>query len=182
MAAGGSTSIRAFYSPLRQVGAAARAMLCRAAAAKWGVPVSECRAANGRISHSSGQSENYGALADAAAKVPLPANVELKARSSWRLLGKSAARLDTLPKVDGSAQWPHPEQGFRACLGIVRLVRPFGADRLEAAATRAIEIGTLTYGSVRSILDNKLDRQTAQPPANDVPILHPNIRGPRYYH
>lgn len=78
---------------------------------------------------------------------------------------------------------PHPEQGFRACLGIVRLVRPFGADRLEAAATRAIEIGTLTYGSVRSILDNKLDRQTAQrPPANGVPILHPNIRGPRYYH
>jgi transposase len=53
---------------------------------------------------------------------------------------------------------PHPEQGFRACLGIVRLVRPFGADRLEAAATRAIEIGTLTYGSVRSILDRKLDR------------------------
>ena len=78
---------------------------------------------------------------------------------------------------------PHPEQGFRACLGIVRLVRPFGADRLEAAATRAIEIGTLTYGSVRSILDNKLDRQTAQrPPDNGVPILHPNIRGPRYYH
>ena len=41
----------------------------------------------------------------------------------------------------------------------------------------------LTYGSVRSILDNKLDRQAAQrPPANGVPILHPNIRGPRYYH
>ena len=72
---------------------------------------------------------------------------------------------------------PHPEQGFRACLGIVRLARPFGADRLEAASTRAIEIGTLTYGSVRSILDNKLDRQTAQrPPANGVPILYPNIR------
>jgi transposase len=78
---------------------------------------------------------------------------------------------------------PHPEQGFRACLGIVRLVRPFGADRLEAAATRAIEIGTLTYGSVRSILDNKLDRHAAhRPTANGVPILHPNIRGPRYYH
>ena len=78
---------------------------------------------------------------------------------------------------------PHPEQGFRSCLGIVRLVRPFGAERLEAAATRAIEIGTLTYGSVRSILDNKLDRQAAQPrPAEAVPVLHPNIRGPRYYH
>ena len=78
---------------------------------------------------------------------------------------------------------PHPEQGFRSCLGIVRLVRPFGAERLEAAATRAIEIGTLTYGSVRSILDNKLDRQAAhRAPADTVPVLHPNIRGLRYYH
>jgi len=78
---------------------------------------------------------------------------------------------------------PHPEQGFRSCLGIVRLVRPFGAERVEAAATRAIEIGTLTYGSVRSILDNKLDRQAAQSrPADPVPLLHPNIRGPRYCH
>ena len=77
---------------------------------------------------------------------------------------------------------PHPEQGFRACLGIVRLVRPFGAARLEAAATRAIEIGTLTYGSVRSILDHKLDRAPPQPPIDEVPLLHANIRGPRYYH
>ena len=78
---------------------------------------------------------------------------------------------------------PHPEQGFRSCLGIVRLVRPFGAERVEAAATRAIEIGTLTYGSVRSILDNMLDRQTAHSPsAEGAPVLHPNIRGPRYYH
>ena len=77
---------------------------------------------------------------------------------------------------------PHPEQGFRACLGIVRLVRPFGAARLEAAATRAIEIGTLTYGSVHSILDHKLDRAPPRPPVDDVPLLHANIRGPRYYH
>src|SRR5512147_950373 len=78
---------------------------------------------------------------------------------------------------------PHPEQGLRSCLGIVRLVRPFGADRLEAAATRAIEIGTLTYGSVRSILDNKLDRQAPHRRSTDaIPVIHPNIRGPRYYH
>ena len=77
---------------------------------------------------------------------------------------------------------PHPEQGFRAGLGIVRLARPFGADRLEAAARRAIEIGTLTYGSVRSILDHKLDRAPPRSPINDVPLLHANIRGPRYYH
>jgi transposase len=78
---------------------------------------------------------------------------------------------------------PHPEQGFRACIGILRLVRPFGAERLEAAAARAIEIGALSYGSVRSILDHKLDRQAAhQRPADGAPIVHTNIRGARYYH
>jgi transposase len=78
---------------------------------------------------------------------------------------------------------PHPEQGFRACLGIVRLARPFGAARLDAACARAIEIGSLSYRSVRSILDNKLDRHNApKPPADSAPILHANIRGPRYYH
>jgi len=77
---------------------------------------------------------------------------------------------------------PHPEQGFRSCLGILRLARPFGAARLEAAAARAIDIGALTYGSVRSILDHKLDRHAAQQRAADgASIFHPNIRGARYY-
>lgn len=77
---------------------------------------------------------------------------------------------------------PHPEQGFRACLGIVRLSRPYGAARLEAAAERALDIGARTYGSVKSILDNNLDRRPARQPATDAkPIQHPNIRGPRYY-
>jgi len=77
---------------------------------------------------------------------------------------------------------PHPEQGFRACLGILRLVKPFGVQRVEAAATRAIDIGTLSYGSVRSILDNNLDRHADQErQARSTSILHPNIRGPRYY-
>jgi transposase len=77
---------------------------------------------------------------------------------------------------------PHPEQGFRACLGIVRLAGPYGAGRVEAAAERAIEIGARTYSSVRSILDNNLDRHRPQKRAKDEPsILHANIRGPRYY-
>jgi transposase len=77
---------------------------------------------------------------------------------------------------------PHPEQGFRACLGIVRLSGSFGAQRLEAAAERALEIGAKTYGSVKSILDNSLDRRPATgQPTEATPILHTNIRGPRYY-
>jgi len=78
---------------------------------------------------------------------------------------------------------PHPEQGYRACLGIVRLAGPYGAERVEAAAERAIEIGAKTYGSVKSILDNKLDRKPApKRAAGAAPIEHKNIRGPRYYH
>ena len=65
---------------------------------------------------------------------------------------------------------------------MVRLVRPFSADRLEAAAVRAIEIGTLTYGSVRSILDNKAIAKPATSTGHGAPLLHHNIRGPRYYH
>src|SRR5450631_3672004 len=53
----------------------------------------------------------------------------------------------------------HPEQGFRACLGILRLARSYGQQRLDAAATRAIDIGARTYGSVKSILANNLDRR-----------------------
>ena len=79
-------------------------------------------------------------------------------------------------------QRSHPEQGFRACLGIIRLARPYGAVRLEAAAERAIDIGARTYGSVKSILDNNLDRRPAQQrTADGAAILHSNIRGPRYY-
>jgi len=76
----------------------------------------------------------------------------------------------------------HPEQGFRACLGIVRLAKSFGRERVEAACLRALEIGARSYSSVRSILDNRLDRQAAAKRTADGPaILHANIRGPRYY-
>ena len=77
----------------------------------------------------------------------------------------------------------HPEQGFRACLGIIRLVKSYGRERVEAACLRALEIGARTYRSVKSILDNNLDRQAAAKRGPDAPaIVHTNIRGPRYYH
>jgi transposase len=76
----------------------------------------------------------------------------------------------------------HPEQGFRACLGIIRLAASYGRERLEAAAMRAIDIGARTYGSVKSILANNLDRRPGtKHSADEAPILHSNIRGPRYY-
>ena len=79
---------------------------------------------------------------------------------------------------------PHPEQGFRACLGILRLARQYGVERLEAACKRGLEIGARSYGSINSILQNGLDRQPLPraSPAPELPLDHPNIRGSRYYH
>lgn len=78
---------------------------------------------------------------------------------------------------------PHPEQGYRACLGLQRLARQFGDARLEAACARALSIRSPTYRSVNSILAAGLDRQqvSAEPTQASLP-LHDNVRGPDYYH
>jgi transposase len=80
------------------------------------------------------------------------------------------------------AHRPHPEQGFRTCLGILRLFRGLVAIRAEAVSARAIEIGALNYQSIASILKHRLDHTAAPRPADGAPILHVNIRGSRYYH
>jgi transposase len=78
---------------------------------------------------------------------------------------------------------PHPEQGFRSCLGILRLARSYGAQRLEAACRRGNDIGARSYSSVVSILKHGLDRAYAQDTAPEgEPIRHANIRGQGYYH
>lgn len=76
----------------------------------------------------------------------------------------------------------HPEQGFRACVGIVRLAKSYGRERLEAACGRALEIGARSYSSVNSILKNDLDRRRPVTPADGPAIAHDNIRGPTYFH
>jgi len=80
---------------------------------------------------------------------------------------------------------PHPEQGYRACLGMLALARKYGNARLEAACQRAMHLGARTRKSVASILANGLDQQPAQRLLHDeVPELpvHGNVRGANYYH
>lgn len=78
---------------------------------------------------------------------------------------------------------PHPEQGYRACLGLQRMARQYGPERLEAACARAMSIRSPTYRSVSSILASGLDRQPAlQAPAQAELPMHENVRGPDYYH
>ena len=77
----------------------------------------------------------------------------------------------------------HPEQGFRSCVGILRLAKGYGSDRLEAACERALAIGAHSYTSLASILKNGLDRQAPQEPRDTSPLpAHPNLRGAGYYH
>ena len=78
---------------------------------------------------------------------------------------------------------PHPEQGYRACLGLLALVRRYSAERLEAACTRAMAIRAPNLRSVTNILKNGLDRQPSLLPATDSPAIeHENVRGADYYH
>jgi isoquinoline 1-oxidoreductase subunit beta len=103
---GGSTSVRGFWKPLRLAGATARTMLIAAAAQSWKVDAAGCRTEKGEVIHAaSGRRLGYGALADAAAKLPVPATVALKDAKDFKLIGTPAKRIDAAGKVNGSAQF-----------------------------------------------------------------------------
>ena len=101
---GGSTSVRAFYEPMRQAGAAARSMLVAAAAGSWGVDPASCRGENGTVIHSgTGRKVTYGEVAERAAKLPVPDKMALKNPKDFSLIGTPAKRVDTPSKVNGTA-------------------------------------------------------------------------------
>jgi isoquinoline 1-oxidoreductase beta subunit len=101
-ATGGSTSIRAFWTPLRKAGATARAILIAAAAGQWQVAPQSCSTIQGAVVHKdSGRKLGYGELVEAAAKVSPPGDVALKDPKDFVLVGKPLKRLDTPDKVNG---------------------------------------------------------------------------------
>jgi isoquinoline 1-oxidoreductase beta subunit len=101
-ATGGSTSVRAFWKPLRAAGATARAMLIRAAAQQWQVEPATCSASNGEVIHAaSGRKLGYGALAGAANAQTPPTDVAVKDPKDFVLIGKPLKRFDTPDKVNG---------------------------------------------------------------------------------
>jgi isoquinoline 1-oxidoreductase beta subunit len=102
---GGSTSVAEGYDKLRIAGAQARTMLVGAAAQKWGVEASACRAENGTVLGPGGQKATYGEVAEAAAKLPVPTDVKLKEHKDSRYVGKPVKRLDTPGKINGTAEF-----------------------------------------------------------------------------
>ena len=102
MSTGGSMGVRSSQDYVRRAGASARAMLVEAAAARWGVPVAECAAASGVITHGrTGRKLRYGEVAGAAARLAPPKEVTLRDPAQWKIAGKPLHRLDLPDKVRG---------------------------------------------------------------------------------
>ena len=103
---GGSSSIRETFAPVRQAGANARAALIAAAAAEWQVAAADCRAESGKVIHvGSGRSTPYANLIARALTLPVPKDTPLKPANALRVLGKNQRRLDSAPKVAGTATY-----------------------------------------------------------------------------
>ena len=115
-----------------------------------------------------------------------PASHRRHAEVTPQMLRERAARIGpaTAILVDVILRdRPHPEQGFRSCLGILRLARSYGPERLEAACARAQSIRSPRFKTVDAILKSGMDRQPLKPePTQTALPLHDNVRGADYYH
>lgn len=139
---GGSTSVRGFWTPLRQAGATARTLLVNAAAQQWKVDPASCHAERGAVIHqASGRRLKYGALADAAAKLPLPQNVALKDPKDFKLIGTPQQRLDTPDKLNGKAKFGIDAQVPGMKIATVAACPVFGGKpaKYDEAAARAVK-------------------------------------------
>jgi isoquinoline 1-oxidoreductase beta subunit len=138
---GGSSAIRGTYGPLRQAGAAARAMLITAAARRWNVDPATCSAQDGVVTHpATGRKAGYGALVDDAAKLPVPENVRLKAPAEFKLIGTAHRRLDTSGKVDGRARYGIDVRLPAMKFAVVAQSPTFGGKLLSVDKAKAMRV------------------------------------------
>ena len=105
MMTGGSSSMNDLWTPMREAGASARAMLIGAAAAQWKVPPGECRTEGGYVLHASGHKASFGELSTMAAQQPLPRKVALKDPADFKLIGKPMRRIEAASKINGTARF-----------------------------------------------------------------------------
>jgi isoquinoline 1-oxidoreductase beta subunit len=133
---GGSTSTWESFDQLRNAGAMARALLVQAAAQKWKVQEADCHTEKGFVICASHKS-SYGELADAAAKLPVPAQVKLKDAKDWTVIGKPTRRLDSKAKVSGAAEFGIDVKRPNMAVALVARSPVFGATIKSFDATKA---------------------------------------------
>jgi len=142
---GASTAIRGTYVPLRQAGASARLMLVTAAAQRWKVDASTCLAQNGTVVHpATRRTLGYGALVDAAAKLPVPHEIVLKEPADFKLIGRPHHRLDGVGKVDGSATFGIDARLPAMKFAVVAASPTFGGRLLGVDETKAKAVHGVT--------------------------------------
>ncbi len=135
---GGSTAMVDAYDKMREAGAAARMVLLEAAAARWGVPVENLKAARGAVLHPNGEQLSYGALVAEAALLKPPGSVVLKDPSEWRILGKSQQRVELLEKVTGAPIYGIDVELPDMLHATVSMAPRFGAKALSADTAAAL--------------------------------------------
>ena len=138
-ATGGSTAMANSWDQLRKAGATARAMMVSAAAAEWQVPTSEITVDSGVVRHAqSGRNANFGALAENAAKQPVPKNVTLKDPQQFKLIGKTnTPRKDSREKTDGTAIFTQDVKLPGMLVAVVAHAPRFGATIRSVDTTKA---------------------------------------------
>jgi isoquinoline 1-oxidoreductase beta subunit len=136
---GGSTSVASEFDRYRQVGALARTLLAQAAAQKWNVPPAECRVERGMVV-AGARRASFGELAEAAAKLPRPAQVVLEPRSSWTVIGTPRKRLDSAAKVQGRAGFGMDVQFPGLHTALVARSPYFGGRVERYDAARALKV------------------------------------------
>lgn len=138
---GGSTSIANSYEQMRKAGAAGRAMLVSAAAARWGVSAGEITVANGVVAHkASHRTARFGELAEEAARLPVPSEVELKDPRDFKLIGRNAARVDSHAKSTGTAMFTQDIRLPGMLTAVVMYPPRFGGKvkSVDAVAAKAV--------------------------------------------
>ena len=136
---GGSSTTWSEFERYRQAGALARALLVQAAAERYGVAADACRTHDGTVI-AGGERVRYGALAEAATRITVPAVVALKQPQEWKLIGKSTRRLDSPEKVTGRAQFGMDVQFDGLLTALVARSPVFGGrvKSFDAAGARAV--------------------------------------------
>lgn len=151
---GGSTALANSFEQMRRAGASARAMLVRAAAEQWEVPVTEVAVADGIVTHSpSGRSARFGELAVAAGRLPVPDEVTLKDPAAFRLIGRRVPRKDSVAKTNGKAQFTQDVKLPGMLVAVVAHPPRFGAtvaavDDADARSVAGVEDVVVIPGGV----------------------------------
>lgn len=152
MGTGGSRSVRESWLPVRQAGATARVMLVEAAAGLWNVPVKECAAGNGLVSHGkTGRSVTFGEVALEAAKIKAPDDVTLKPRNQRTLIGSDVVRCDFEDKILGKTEFGMDQRIEGMVYATLEECPVFGGSLKSFDAVEALKIsGVLSVEEIPS--------------------------------